>query len=94
MQTDYVIATSTGQIVQNGAFQNMLNNMLKPLGISHVGIHALRHIFATSLIHTGVDIKVVSELLGHSSINITYNTYIHTTLDDKVSAVKAVEDYY
>lgn len=94
LQTSYVIATNTGQIVQNGAFQNMLNNMLKHLGISHVGIHALRHTFATTLIHAGVNIKTVSELLGHSSISITYNTYVHTSVDDEVSAVKALEDYY
>ena len=91
LQTDYVIATNTGQIVQNGAFQNMLNNMLKQLGIAHIGIHSLRHTFATNLIHSGVDVKVVSKLLGHASVSITYNTYVHTTMDDAILAVQALE---
>lgn len=91
LQTDYVIATNTGQIVQNGAFQNMLNRMLQQLGIAHIGIHSLRHTFATNLIHSGVDIKVVSRLLGHSSVAITYNTYVHSTMDDAINAVNALE---
>lgn len=91
LQTRYVIATNTGQIVQNGAFQNMLNNMLKQLGIAHIGIHSLRHTFATNLIHHDVDVKVVSKLLGHSSVNITYNTYVHTNMDDAISAVQTLD---
>lgn len=91
LQTDYVIATNTGQIVQNGAFQNMLNNMLKQLNIAHIGIHSLRHTFATNLIHSGVDVKVVSKLLDHASVSITYNTYVHTTMDDAILAVQALE---
>ena len=91
LQTEYVIATNTGQIVQNGAFQNMLNRMLKQLDIPHVGIHSLRHTFATNLIHSGIDVKVVSKLLGHASVSITYNTYVHTSMDDAISAVQALD---
>ena len=54
------------------------------------GIHALRHTFATLLLSNGVDIKTVSELLGHSDVTITYNTYIHVVDDLKRKALASI----
>ena len=51
------------------------------------GVHALRHTFATLLLQNKVDIKTVSELLGHSDVSITYNTYIHVIKEQKAEAV-------
>lgn len=51
------------------------------------GVHALRHTFATLLLKNKVDIKTVSELLGHSDVSITYNTYIHVIREQKAEAV-------
>lgn len=51
------------------------------------GIHAMRHTFATLLIKNKTDIKTVSELLGHSDINITLNTYVHVLQEQKADAV-------
>ena len=39
--------------------------------------HDLRHTFATLMIKKGVDVKIVSEMLGHAPIQITYDTYVH-----------------
>ena len=57
--------------------------MQKSLGIKPVTIHALRHTFATRLIKAKVDIKVVSKLLGHSSVKITIDRYVHLTMKFK-----------
>ena len=62
--------------------------MLKKLHIKHYGFHALRHTFATRLLENGVDIKTISELLGHSSPTITLNRYVHTNLQNKRKAME------
>jgi len=40
------------------------------------GLHALRHTFASNLYARGVEVKIISKLLGHASVEITYNRYI------------------
>lgn len=45
--------------------------------------HMLRHTFATSCISVGMDIKTLSELLGHASIEITLNLYVHSSYETK-----------
>ena len=57
-----------------------------------LGVHTLRHTFASRAIRKGIDIKVVSEILGHSSITFTYNTYIHIIDEQKKNAVDLLDD--
>ena len=45
--------------------------------VEQCGIHALRHSFASNLYARGVEVKIISKLLGHASVEITYNRYIH-----------------
>jgi integrase len=53
--------------------------------------HDLRHTCATLLLSQGVNVKVVSEMLGHASITITLNTYSHVLPDMQDSAAEAME---
>lgn len=66
------------------------SEICKLANIRHIKIHATRHTFATRLIEQGVDIKTVSELLGHTNINITLSTYAHSTNDTKSKAVQSL----
>lgn len=56
------------------------------------GIHSLRHTFASLALAKGVDIKVISEILGHASVNFTYNTYVHILDKQKKNAVDLLND--
>lgn len=47
-----------------------------------------------TLEYKGVDVKTVSELLGHSEVSITYDTYIHLIQEQHVVAVETLEDLY
>lgn len=52
-------------------------------GIETANFHALRHTFATRCIELGFDVKSLSEILGHASVNITMNRYVHPTYELK-----------
>lgn len=90
-KTGYVLKTSTGQPVRpdqlDSVFRRILGRTTLPEEKRHYGIHALRHTFATTLLSNGVDIKIVSELLGHADISITYDTYIHVINEQKKAAL-------
>ena len=74
-------------------FEATLGLMCKAAGIRKVGVHALRHTYATRLFEKGVDIKIISELLGHSSTEITYRIYVHVIESLKASAVEGLDLY-
>lgn len=86
--TDYVIVSHNGKQITTRAYQKSFDNLLKKLHIKHYGFHSLRHTFATRLLENGVDIKTISELLGHSSPTITLNRYVHTNLQNKRKAME------
>lgn len=46
-------------------------------GVTFRGEHVFRHTFATNCYHKGVDVKILSRLLGHADVTITYNIYVH-----------------
>jgi len=63
-----------------------------PLGIpSGEGFHTLRHFYASLLIHHGESVKVVQERLGHSSAQMTLDTYSHLWPESDDSTRVAVD---
>lgn len=89
--SDFVISTKMGGSVYPAPFQSTLDSICRDAGIKRFGIHALRHTFASKMIEAGVDIKVVSKILGHSSVKITYDIYIHVLDSQKKNAVESVD---
>lgn len=61
-------------------------------GLPRVRFHDLRHTCATLLLSKNVNPKVVSEMLGHASIAITLDTYIHLLPTMQESAARAMEE--
>ena len=56
-------------------------------------MHTLRHTFVTRCIEAGTKPKTLQQILGHSSINITMNLYVHVTDDEKIREIKKFEEY-
>lgn len=63
------------------------NLFVKRNKLPQINFHGLRHTFATILIEKGVDVKVVSDIIGHSDVSTTYNLYVHPSPDAKKKAV-------
>lgn len=86
---EYVISQS-GKMIFARAYQESFSRLLKRLNIKHRGFHALRHTFATRCYKNGMDIKTLSEILGHSSPTTTLKVYVHTDLETKKNAMELV----
>lgn len=88
----YVLARESGNVGTPRLLDKAFRLILKHCDITpSTGVHSLRHTFASILFKNGVDVKTVSELLGHSSTTITYNTYIHLIQEQKAQAVKIID---
>lgn len=78
----YVVSEKE-DFVSTRTFEYRYKGLLKECGISKFKFHALRHTFATRCVEAGVDVKTLSEVLGHSNVSITLNTYVHPSMDNK-----------
>ena len=76
---NYLFLNSKGEKLSDGGVRYIIDNIMKKLSIkTHVTPHVLRHTFATDMLNNGCDIKIVQELLGHSSLKST-EVYTHVT---------------
>lgn len=86
--SDYLICNRYKQQLNPRSYQKSFEDLLKRLKIKHYGFHSLRHTFATRLLENKIDIKTISELMGHASPTITLNRYVHTNLQNKRKAME------
>lgn len=72
------------------SLDRMFKIILKNCNLPRTGMHTLRHSFASKLFRLGVDVKIISDILGHSDISITYDTYVHVTQEQRKEAVESL----
>ncbi len=92
IQSKYVDCNEQGDLLLPSTLPKILRAILKAADVPYKSVHSFRHTFASNLIRAGVDIKVVSQLMGHASVKITYDTYVHTGIDSAISAVKQLDN--
>ena len=78
-----LVISKNGEGISNRTYQRNFESLLKSLNLKHRGFHALRHTFATRALECGMDVKTLSELLGHKSPAVTLKKYAHTFLIHK-----------
>ena len=66
--------------------------MLEGLDLSRVRLHDLRHSCATHLLDAGVPLPIVTEILGHASIDTTARTYAHAVAESRKKAAQQLQD--
>ena len=80
--SDFAVS-SHGKPVSVRSYQRSFELLLKKLDIPHRGFHSLRHTFATRAIECGMDVKTLSEILGHKNPTVTLNRYAHSLMEHK-----------
>ncbi len=89
-----VFCTKAGKPLQYTYIWRTHRSLCEKADIRPTTIHALRHTFASRSIEAGIDVKTVSELLGHTDTQTTWNTYVHSTEDSKKAAADTMGKLY
>jgi integrase len=88
-----VFPNHRGHPVEFQSFSNThLRSLLKRAFLPIIRFHDLRHTFATLLLSKGVNIKVVSEMLGHANVSITLRVYAHVLPHMQQSAANLIDE--
>ena len=89
---EYILCTD--KPMEPRTYQYQFKRYLIETKIPAYNFHILRHTFATNCIDNGMDVKCLSEILGHSNVQITLDRYIHPSMDTKRKYINALSDDY
>ncbi len=90
---EFYVLTNSLSFKDTRVYEKYFENALKKCKIRNLNFHTLRHTFATRGIESGMDIKTLSEILGHSSYRITLDIYVHSTIDQKRLCINNLANY-
>ncbi len=86
-ESEFVFLNTRNHMVQYGNLKEILNRIYAKAEIEGATTHTLRHTYATRCFEAGVDIKAISEQLGHANVKTTYNIYVHLLEDTKAKEI-------
>lgn len=90
---DSYFLTGNMSYIEPRAMQNKFKTYLEKAGADDINFHALRHTFATRAIESGIDVKSVSEILGHSTVKMTLEKYVHITMEQKRKEINKLKPF-
>lgn len=76
----YLLTGRTDKYMEPRLIEYHFQKIMHKLGLLNVNFHCLRHTFATRCVELGFDVKTLSMILGHATIQITMNRYVHPTM--------------
>ena len=79
----FFLTAEPQQFIEPRTMENHFDAAMKACGIEGATFHTCRHTFATRCIELGFDMKSLSEILGHASVKITMDRYVHPSLEYK-----------
>lgn len=80
---DTFVITGNAKLPEPRTMQYRFKALIAKIGLRTLNFHSLRHLFATNCVELGFDVKTLSEILGHSSVEITLNRYVHSSIERK-----------
>ena len=90
--SEYIVCAKNGGMLAPQQYDRTFRRIVKNTKLNKGSTHSLRHTFANRLFRKKVDIKTISTLLGHASVQITLDTYIHFAEAEGYLAVKTLDD--
>ena len=90
----YVFAMPMGTCVEPNVMRDAFSYLLALAGVDHANFHSLRHTFATRAVEAGIPIKTLSDILGHSQVQITMDLYCHSSLDHMRDSMNLLMDMF
>ena len=88
----YVFANEIGCPIEPSYLRDVYERILKTAGVPHYKFHTIRHTFATRAIENNMPVKVVSQILGHSSVQLTMDLYCHPSVSAKRNVLEKMEN--
>lgn len=89
---DYIVINKKGGPVRIYVAQKIYEGILKKAGINHCGVHTLRHSFVSLMLNNDIPITMISEMVGHSNINITMQVYSHLLQETRIESMAIMKD--
>ena len=93
-EEDFVFASRINTALCNATFYRNYHKLLKKAGIEDANFHTLRHTFATRCLESNINLLSISKTLGHSSIKVTGDIYIHMTASHQKECLDKLADSY
>ncbi len=84
----FVVSNKKGERMSTRSYQYIFEKLTEKAGIRRLNFHSIRHTFATRALENGVDIKTLSEIMGHRDAAITLNRYAHSIMEIKIEMMK------
>ena len=84
---NYFVLSGTVKPIEPRTMQYRFKRILKNANLPSYRFHSLRHAFASGAVELGFDVKTLSEILGHSSVQITLDRYVHSSFEHKRSCM-------
>lgn len=91
-KNDFLLGVDDKSALEPRTLQYRFKVFLEKAGLRNINFHALRHTFATKCIEKQVDIKTLSEILGHANVKITLERYVHSSMEFKRSQINRLND--
>lgn len=91
--SDFVLSHNSG-MVEVRAYRRRFKELLKSANLPDIKFHALRHTFSSRALEVGMDYKTLSEILGHASVAITMDLYVHSLDEHKKNQMNKLNAIY